>query len=146
MSLDFFPCKIPIPYDASYIYDACNVLVKSYSKSLVATMHVIVLVKSTTGPKLGLQLIIWNLQINMQRALKKSLGEYQEIIRIFVFDFSPVRVRMFEGEECKKTDMSVLEISCAINNKVHSLHGSADYLILGVVLCVILASIPILYR
>ena len=44
MSLDFFPCKIPIPYDASYIYDACNVLVKSYSKSVIAMMHGIVLV------------------------------------------------------------------------------------------------------
>ena len=49
MSLDFFPCKIPILYDASYVYDACNVLVKSYSKSIVATTHGIVLVKSTTG-------------------------------------------------------------------------------------------------
>ena len=47
MSLDFIPCKIPIPYDASYIYDACNVLVKSYSKSIVATTHDIVLVKSS---------------------------------------------------------------------------------------------------
>ena len=35
MSLDFFPCKIPIPYDALYVYDACNVLVKYYSKSVV---------------------------------------------------------------------------------------------------------------
>ena len=41
MSLNFFPCKIPIPYDASYVYDACNVLVKSYSKSIVATMMVL---------------------------------------------------------------------------------------------------------
>ena len=49
MSLDFFPCKTPIPYDASYVYDACNVLMKSYSKSIVATTHGIVLVKSTTG-------------------------------------------------------------------------------------------------
>ena len=49
MSLNFCPCKIPIPYDASYVYDACNVLVKSYSKSIVATTHCIVLVKSTTG-------------------------------------------------------------------------------------------------
>ncbi|XP_072029785.1 protein PHTF2-like [Amphiura filiformis] len=57
-----------------------------------------------------------------------------------------IRVRMFEGDECKKTDMSVLEISCAINNKVHSLHASADYLILGVVFCISLAIIPILYR
>ena len=48
MSLNFCPCKIPIPYDASYVYDACNVLVKSYSKSIVATTHCIVLVKSTT--------------------------------------------------------------------------------------------------
>ena len=47
MSLDFFPCKIPISYDASYIYDACNVLVKSYSKSVVATTHGFVLVKSS---------------------------------------------------------------------------------------------------
>ena len=47
--LDFFPCKIPIPYVASYIYDARSVLVKSYSKFIVATMHGIVLVKSTTG-------------------------------------------------------------------------------------------------
>ena len=48
MSLNFCPCKIPIPYDASHVYDACNVLVKSYSKSIVATTHCIVLVKSTT--------------------------------------------------------------------------------------------------
>ena len=47
MCLDFFPCKTPIPYDASYVYDACNVLVKSYSKSIVATTHGIVLVKSS---------------------------------------------------------------------------------------------------
>ena len=43
MSLDFFPCKIPIPYNASYVNDAYNV----YSKSIVATTHGIVLVKST---------------------------------------------------------------------------------------------------
>ena len=48
MSLNFFPCKIPIPYDASYVYDACNVLVKSYSKSILAATRGIVLVKSTT--------------------------------------------------------------------------------------------------
>ena len=50
MSLDFFPCKIPIPYDVSYVYDVCNVLVKSYSKSIVATTHGIVLVKSSPVP------------------------------------------------------------------------------------------------
>ena len=54
MSLDFFPCtKIPIPYDALYVYDACNVLVKSYSKSVVATTHGIVLawlLTSSSGP------------------------------------------------------------------------------------------------
>ena len=49
MSLDFFPCKIPILYDTSYVYDACNVLVKSYSKSVVATTYGIVLVKSSPG-------------------------------------------------------------------------------------------------
>ena len=49
MSLDFFPRKIPTPYDASYVYDARNVLVKSYSKSVVATTHGIVLVKSSPG-------------------------------------------------------------------------------------------------
>ena len=48
MSLDFIPYKIPIPYDASYVYDVCNVLLKSYSKSIVATTHGIVLVKSST--------------------------------------------------------------------------------------------------
>ena len=48
MSLDFFQCKIPIPYDASYVYNECNVLVKSYSKSVVVATHGIVLVKSTT--------------------------------------------------------------------------------------------------
>ena len=53
MSLNFFLCKIPIPSDASYVYDACNVLVKSYSKScIVTTTHGIVLVKSTTGLKM----------------------------------------------------------------------------------------------
>ena len=50
MSLDFFPCKVPISYDASYVCDACNVLVKSYSKSILAATHSIVLVKSSTGP------------------------------------------------------------------------------------------------
>ena len=59
MSLNFFPCKIPIPYDASYVYDACNVLVKSYSKSVVATTHGIVLVKSSNGhhSRLGASLV-----------------------------------------------------------------------------------------
>ena len=63
MSLDFFPCKTPIPYDASYVYDAWNVLVKSYSKSIVATTHGIVLVKSTTGIQnvLG-ELISWKIE------------------------------------------------------------------------------------
>ena len=50
MSLDFFPCKITILYDALYVYDACNVLVKSYSKSVKAKMHGIVLVELTTDP------------------------------------------------------------------------------------------------
>ena len=69
MSLDFFPCKIPIPYDASYVYDACNVLVKSYSKSIVATMHGIVLVKSTTDPLsaidrcLNIESQLWKIKI-----------------------------------------------------------------------------------
>ena len=49
MSLDFFLCKIPIPYDESYVYDACNVLVKSYSIFVVAATRGIVLVKSATG-------------------------------------------------------------------------------------------------
>ena len=49
MSLDLFPCKIPIPYNASYVYDARNVLMKSYSKSIVAATHGIVLVKSSPG-------------------------------------------------------------------------------------------------
>ena len=49
MSLDFFPCKNPIPYDASYVYDACSLLVKSYSKSVVAKTRGIVLVKSACG-------------------------------------------------------------------------------------------------
>ena len=33
----------------TYVYDACNVLVKSYSKSILAATRGIVLVKSTTG-------------------------------------------------------------------------------------------------
>ena len=47
LSFNFFTCKISIPYDASYVYDACNVLVKSYSKSIIATTYGIVLVTSS---------------------------------------------------------------------------------------------------
>ena len=55
MSLDFFLCKIPIPYDALYVYDAWSVLVKSYSKSIVATTHGIVLV---VGPIIKVKIIL----------------------------------------------------------------------------------------
>ncbi|XP_071486728.1 protein PHTF2-like [Diadema antillarum] len=57
-----------------------------------------------------------------------------------------VRVRIFEDDVCKKTDMSVLQISCAINNKVHSVQASTDYVKLGFIFSFVLAIIPLWYR
>lgn len=57
-----------------------------------------------------------------------------------------VRVRIFEDNVCKKTDMTVLQISCAINTKVHSIQASTDYIKLGFLCSFILAIIPFTYR
>ncbi|KAJ8020993.1 putative homeodomain transcription factor 2 [Holothuria leucospilota] len=83
-----------------------------------------------------------------------SLSHLEDPFKIFhaassstsVSNSGKVRVRVFEGNECKKTDMTVLEISCAINNKVHSLEGSTEYLIMGLLLSVLLALLPLTYR
>ncbi|XP_022102790.1 putative homeodomain transcription factor 2 isoform X2 [Acanthaster planci] len=57
-----------------------------------------------------------------------------------------IRVRIFEGDECKKADLSVLEISCYINTKVRNTRSSCDYILLGALCAVTLASIPISFR
>ncbi|XP_071804285.1 protein PHTF2-like [Asterias amurensis] len=57
-----------------------------------------------------------------------------------------IRVRIFEGNECKKADLSVLEISCHINTKVHNTRNSCDYIFIGAICSVILASIPVSFR
>nr|XP_054754491.1 protein PHTF1-like isoform X1 [Lytechinus pictus] len=57
-----------------------------------------------------------------------------------------VRVRIFEDNVCKKTDMTVLQISCAINTKVHSIQASTEYIKLGFLCSFILAVIPFTYR
>lgn len=65
---------------------------------------------------------------------------------IFSLSLSAVRVRIFEDNVCKKTDMTVLQISCAINTKVHSIQASTDYIKLGFLCSFILAIIPFTYR
>ncbi|XP_071942545.1 protein PHTF2-like [Antedon mediterranea] len=58
-----------------------------------------------------------------------------------------VGVRMFIGNECKKTEMTVIEISCAINRKVDGSNiNNADYLIIGFLFSAIIAVVPVCYR
>ncbi|XP_033127674.1 putative homeodomain transcription factor 1 [Anneissia japonica] len=58
-----------------------------------------------------------------------------------------VGVRLFMGNECKKTEMTVVEISYAINHKVDSSNiNKADYLLIGFVFSALIAIVPVCYR
>nr|XP_014347724.1 PREDICTED: putative homeodomain transcription factor 1 isoform X1 [Latimeria chalumnae]XP_014347727.1 PREDICTED: putative homeodomain transcription factor 1 isoform X1 [Latimeria chalumnae]XP_014347729.1 PREDICTED: putative homeodomain transcription factor 1 isoform X1 [Latimeria chalumnae]XP_014347732.1 PREDICTED: putative homeodomain transcription factor 1 isoform X1 [Latimeria chalumnae]XP_014347736.1 PREDICTED: putative homeodomain transcription factor 1 isoform X1 [Latimeria chalumnae] len=57
-----------------------------------------------------------------------------------------VSVIIWEGNECKKTDMSVLEISAVIMSRVNTYEHGLGYQVLGAIIAVILAALPFFFR
>lgn len=68
-------------------------------------------------------------------------------IHIFFFFFLPsVSCTIWEGNECKKADLTALDISSAIIQKVDSTHHSTEYLCIGVFFAVALSFLPLIFR
>ncbi|XP_070534199.1 protein PHTF2-like isoform X1 [Ptychodera flava] len=57
-----------------------------------------------------------------------------------------VTVRVWERNECKKTDLSMLEISSLILNRVNSTRVNIDYVFLGILFSTIIAILPMSHR
>lgn len=53
---------------------------------------------------------------------------------------------IWEGNECKKVDLTALDIGWAIIDKVDNLPESSDYIVIGMVLSVLLGIVPLAYR
>lgn len=58
----------------------------------------------------------------------------------------PVSCVIWEGNECKKVDLTALDIGWAIIDKVDNLPESSDYIVIGMVLSVLLGIVPLAYR
>ncbi|XP_077989658.1 protein PHTF2-like [Glandiceps talaboti] len=57
-----------------------------------------------------------------------------------------VTVRVWDRNECKKTDLSMLEISSLILNKVNNTRVNLDYVFFGIVFSSIIAILPMSHR
>ncbi|XP_067665289.1 protein PHTF2-like [Haliotis asinina] len=53
---------------------------------------------------------------------------------------------LWEGNECKKVDLTALDIGWAIIDKVDNMPESSDYILIGLVLSVIMACVPLVFR
>ena len=53
---------------------------------------------------------------------------------------------IWEGEDLKKVDLTVLDISWSIIQKVDKIPETCDYLVLGVAFSVLMACLPVLFR
>ncbi|KAK3725298.1 hypothetical protein RRG08_005357 [Elysia crispata] len=53
---------------------------------------------------------------------------------------------IWEGNECKKVDLTALDIGWAIIDKVDSLPESSDYFLIGLLFSVIISMIPLIFR
>ncbi|GFS03504.1 homeodomain transcription factor [Elysia marginata] len=53
---------------------------------------------------------------------------------------------IWEGSECKKVDLTALDIGWAIIDKVDSLPESSDYFLIGLLFSVIIAMMPLVFR
>ncbi|XP_071114739.1 protein PHTF2-like isoform X2 [Haliotis cracherodii] len=53
---------------------------------------------------------------------------------------------LWEGNECKKVDLTALDIGWAIIDKVDNMPESSDYIIIGLVLSIIMACVPLVFR
>ena len=53
---------------------------------------------------------------------------------------------IWEGNECKKLDLTAMDIGWAIIDKVDNLPESSDYIFIGVTLSLCLGCVPFLYR
>jgi hypothetical protein len=60
--------------------------------------------------------------------------------------FFTVSCTIWDGREIKKAEMSVLDISSAIIERVESMPETCDYIYIGVVLSVLLSLLPALCR
>lgn len=57
-----------------------------------------------------------------------------------------VNCTIWDGRETKKAEMSVLDISSAIIEKVEAMHETCDYIYIGVILSVLLSFVTIIGR
>ena len=73
-----------------------------------------------------------------------------DMIIIFVFHkkyvFVSVSCMIFEGEEVKKVDLTVLDIGFTIIQKVDSTSETCDYIVVGMVFSVAMALVPLFFR
>lgn len=53
---------------------------------------------------------------------------------------------IWEGNECKKVDLTALDIGWAIIDKVDSLPESSDYFLIGLLFSVLMSCMPLVYR
>ena len=60
--------------------------------------------------------------------------------------FFAVSCMIWEGNECKKLDLTAMDIGWAIIDKVDNLPESSDYIFIGVTLSLCLGCVPFLYR
>jgi hypothetical protein len=60
--------------------------------------------------------------------------------------FATVSCVIWEGNECKKLDLTALDIGWAIIDKVDNLPESSDYIFIGAMLSFVLGCIPFMYR
>uniref|UniRef100_A0A2D4I436 PHTF1/2 N-terminal domain-containing protein n=4 Tax=Micrurus lemniscatus lemniscatus TaxID=129467 RepID=A0A2D4I436_MICLE len=87
-----------------------------------------------------------------KRASKRDLKDdvFQQNHLFWLQNTSPASTKVsaliWEGNECKKVDMSVLEISGIIMSRVNAFHQGSGYQWLGNIVTIGLAFLPFLYR
>ncbi|XP_013926172.1 PREDICTED: putative homeodomain transcription factor 1 isoform X2 [Thamnophis sirtalis] len=87
-----------------------------------------------------------------KKANKRDLKDdvFQQNHLFWLQNTSPASTKVsaliWEGNECKKVDMSVLEISGIIMNRVNAFHQGSGYQWLGNIVTISLAFLPFLYR
>ncbi|XP_070601748.1 protein PHTF1 isoform X1 [Erythrolamprus reginae] len=87
-----------------------------------------------------------------KKASKRDLKDdvFQQNHLFWLQNTSPASTKVsaliWEGNECKKVDMSVLEISGIIMSRVNAFHQGSGYQWLGNIVTISLAFLPFLYR
>uniref|UniRef100_H3B981 Putative homeodomain transcription factor 1 n=1 Tax=Latimeria chalumnae TaxID=7897 RepID=H3B981_LATCH len=91
---------------------------------------------------------IQNLPQGSKKDLKEELFHQNHLFWLHSSNPASERVSViiWEGNECKKTDMSVLEISAVIMSRVNTYEHGLGYQVLGAIIAVILAALPFFFR